>query len=79
MSAKSLVFGLPAEVVDRALLLGAHADCLVQRDANVEGKCCSTCRTIMMKAVDFVYAHLATPNERARMLILDTQREQAEG
>lgn len=76
---KARTYGLPRAVVDLALSQGVHPDCLVARDISKVKEACQECAEKTWAAIDTVYAHLETPEERARQVAEDTRVEQREG
>lgn len=75
---KALAYGMPTAVVDEALAQGVHPDCLISRNVNDKNGSCPECAAKVIIAIDKVYAHIATPIERANQMVIDTEREQLE-
>ena len=74
MSAKARFFGLPTAVIDQALLLGAHADCLLFR---THERSCVNCHALVIQVVGVIYADVPAQG-RTNAMRQDVLREQSQ-
>lgn len=66
------VSDMPKKVIDQAVQMGAHNDCIY---AGVRGSC-TECFDIVMKAFDVFYADSTSPEDMMLRILDDYQAEQ---